>query len=212
MTRASVASDLALISESIGRIAGGIAATHASVLRQGLAGRSATEAEYAPALFCLGLAETLSGRPDAGLAGAECLALLVEMGRIFVSLEGDRTTGVAETWGMARALNAGDAFFGHAQERLISGTESLAPQRRLRVMASLDRGARSFCEALGAGARLEEAVKALYPAAAAIAADLAGTGDTQLERLVEYGEKLARAPERPLAEVIAEAAAVVQAA
>jgi len=210
--RESLASDLTRLAESLGRIAEGVTATHGALLRHQLAARSPSEAEYAPALFCLRLAEAISGKRDAGLAGAESLALLAEMGRVLQGLEDGRASSPAQAWGMPRALNAGDAFFGLAQECLASGTEGLPPRRRLLALASLDAGARAFSEALGAGARLEDAVRALFPAGAVLAAVLAGANEEQTRRLTAYAEALSRAPERPLQEVLSGATAAVQAA
>jgi hypothetical protein len=163
-----------------------------------------------PALFCLGLGRALGSSEEATLAPAVSLALLVQMARVFCDL--DTGTGISAAWGMPRALNAGDAFYVMAQERLLQGCAGLSPEIGVVALRTLDGASREFSEALqastAAGADgLAQAARSLYPFAGRLAGLMLGLESATSEEIQRLGAGL-RNLEVSLEEALGRAAAL----
>lgn len=146
---------------------------------------------YEPAVFCLGLGQVL-GDQTRCLPPAIALALLEEMGRLFLSLDtGDEPSA---SWGMPRALNAADGLYALAQKTLLEEA-SLSPDAQLEVMGIFSQAARDFSEALHAWSTeddtLVEASRSLLSAAASLAALCCGLDQSSTNRLDELAREFA---------------------
>jgi hypothetical protein len=185
---------------------------YAALLRDQLRSTEVDTTLYGPAVFCLGLGHLITGSEEKTLPPAIALGLLEEMARVFVDLEGAAAGSLVETWGMPRALNAGDGFFAAAQ-RVLLDDQGLAPALRLQVTGEFTAAARLFSEALdawGPGGRdgVVKASRALYPAAARLAALCCAAGDATAARLNAIAEELTSQPSATLEGALQKAAAL----
>jgi hypothetical protein len=181
------------------------------LVRQHLSAQDdANAAVMMPAVFCLGLGHALGGTEEATLAPAVSLALLGQMARVFCDL--DTGTGISVAWGMPRALNAGDAFYVMALERLLQGCAGLSPENGVEALRTLDDATREFSEALQASTALgpdglAQAARSLYPFAGRLAGLMLGLDDAESEEVLRLGAGLG-SQEVSLEEALRRAAAL----
>ncbi len=152
----------------------GLGAGHAALLRDQIAtadGRAGEQEAFLPSLLCLAAAEALGAPAERALPAATALLCLAEMASIFEGIAGHGTAAGAlpATWGMPRALNAGDGFFVVAQSALLKA-EGLSAEERLRALDLLDGACRDLSEELYEAAQANATVRgrSLLPAAAAL--------------------------------------------
>ena len=167
-----------LLYEATRQAVGNLTASHGELLRQKLSASEPTsEGRLFPSLLCLLATDALTGQADAGLPAATALALLAEMSEVFGGLaaadsEDAPPSGLTQSWGLPRALNAGDAFFALAQECLLqSQLTTLYPERQLRALQLLDKAARITAEELYGRATSGPLPKETIAAGADIPAD-----------------------------------------
>jgi len=167
------------------------ATAHAVLLRQHSA--ALPESSRLPALLCLLTADALAGRAEQALPAAASLVLLAEMSRVFAAIggEGHAGGGLAATWGMPRALNAGDGFFVLAQSALLDADAGLDEEQRLRALSILDEAARAISEEQCQAAPSEVAGhRALFEAGASLGAVFAGADAATASRFAAFGRAL----------------------
>jgi hypothetical protein len=176
------------------RVVEDVSLTHGALLREELArltdGKLTSQESLLPSLLCLLTADALTGQPDEALPAATSLALLDLMADAFGQIsagEADQRSLTA-TWGMPRALNAGDAFFVLAQDALLSA-QNLDAERKLAAIALMEEASRSVSERLHARAAGEQAnaFRELLCIAAALGALSAGAGAESIEAVRRFG-------------------------
>jgi hypothetical protein len=180
----------ALLQEALDGAVSDIEFSHAELVREQVLAAGRDNVPQA-GVVCLRAAEALGASAESALPGATALALVVQMGDVFLSLESqDGGSSLSTAWGMPRALNAGDAFFAAAQHTLLADEGEISVARRLRALSILDDAIRHFMEALNAPA--EEATIArgeqpLLAAALLLAGLYAGADDDTMSRLRRLG-------------------------
>ena len=208
---ASTAELRAVVVLALQRAVDSLEGGYAALLRDQLRNTEVDASLYGPSVFCLGLGRLITGTEDLALPAATALGLLEEMARVFVDLEA-AGSDLVSSWGMPRSLNAGDAFYAAAQ-RVLLDDQGLAPPRRLRALGVLSAASRTFAEALhawGPGGRdgVARASRALYPAAAALAALCCDLDADLTARLAAIAEDLASQPAATLEGALQKAAAL----
>lgn len=158
----------------------------------------------AAALACLAAAEAVGGSPDAALPGAVAIAFMSQMALVFTGLENSGgAASLSTAWGMPRSLNAGDAMFALAQSSLLSVSDELRAEVRLRATGILDLAAREMVDALFAANEDESdtvaiAQAALLPQAMALGALLGDGDEAACECLATLGRQWALLPAEDL--------------
>src|SRR5947209_16492 len=90
------------------RAVDGLPHTHNVLLKEQLARAGQDEADLAPGLLCLLVAEAESGSFEAARPSATALGLVGLMGRTFADIRRSEQNGpLASSWGLPRTLNAG---------------------------------------------------------------------------------------------------------
>lgn len=175
--------------------AAAISQGHAQVLRDqvSMVMTTAGDASFLPSFLCLVTVEAMGGVIQDALPSATALALLHVMAQTFAGLAGDSRDGLASKWGMARSLNAGDAFFALAQRTFLTAQGSDA-EHRLGCVDVLDEACHRFGEMIftrfdsrAAG----EPSDPLLESAAALGGLLAGSDDRRVGQLRLLGGALA---------------------
>jgi hypothetical protein len=163
----------AVVAEGVRRLLDGLDFGHAEPLRQ--AWQDANGSLAAPSL-CLLTAEVVGGDPSPALPLATALALLEASVGVFrdLALDDEGASGRLQAdWGMARVLNAGDAFFVLAQQSVLH----LDASRALDAAVRFDAIAESCWPALASG---ESAAPALVKGAIILGALSAGRGSLDI--------------------------------
>ena len=161
--------------------------SHADLLRRESVDAQAVDVDLLPAAVCLYAAEALGAEADASIGAATALALLETMADVFSDIANaanGRQNGLLGDWGMPRTLNAGDALFVLAQQRVLYTSPDVTIA--LRAAEIFDVAARDFCELLPSAP-----AKDLIPAALSLAALTAGLDMATAYGLTELGSELA---------------------
>ena len=145
------------LGDALTRALDSLSASHVVLLNQQLAA-SGDDASHDAALLCLLTAEALGAEPHAARPAAVALALIEAMGKVFVEL--DSPEAPLARYGMARSLNAGDAFFALAQASMLHAVDGPPPEQRLAALDLLDAICRLYADELHARLQTEYAARA----------------------------------------------------
>ena len=176
------------VAEGVAAALNGIDYSHADLLRHEAVHAEAVHLDLMAAAACLYAAEALGGDAEAALPPATALALLETMADVFrdISEEGyGRSPGLLDDWGMPRTLNAGDALFVLAQQRVLDTSKDATVA--LSAAERLDLAARDLCESLPSAS----VGNALLPAAMSLAALSSGSDAETAERFADLGHAIA---------------------
>jgi geranylgeranyl pyrophosphate synthase len=192
---------------------------HHAVLLQHLSPlvkNESTERDLMPALLCLLAAEALGGRVEDALPAATSLALLANMAAVFEGIAEAGRPGadgaLLQSWGMPRALNAGDAFFALAQASAVETKAGslLQADRRLQLLRVMDEVSQLLSETLYSRSATwngEARPGGLFSAAMALGAICAGSDEATAEAITRFGDTLdAGEPAASLLQGLSEAA------
>lgn len=139
--------------------------------------------------LCLSVAES-AGQGQVAMAAAEAVACLEAVASILaeISIEASSSGSVMPQWGMPRTLNAGDAAFALAHQRLLGLRRSMNPEMLTRAINALDTACLELAECLsqtldddGKDALVQTI---LYSLALRLADVLAGHSDLEQIRLL----------------------------
>jgi hypothetical protein len=165
-----------LVAAELRAILGEVALSHAGPLREETDRLLANDTALVAPCVCLFTAEALGGESKAALPLAAALGMLELTAGVFRGLSEPAMNGLEANWGMARTLNAGDAFFVLAQQSALRMQSNEASGAR-DALAFLDATARALSEDFseaGARARLLSAAFALGAAAMGAPAGVIG--------------------------------------